>query len=89
MSQKIKIKKGWNVFRYCISFLLLTFYLTIALLFLFTNVWGDLITDYRKTIGLILLGFAALRFYVSFRRYKSKHRKLNNKLKIKENDAIE
>lgn len=89
MSKKIKIKKGFNTARYGISFLFVAFYLTIAFLFLFTNTWGDLIPDKRGLIGLILLVFAALRFYVAFARYRGKKVKLNNSIKTKENVSME
>ena len=84
MSHKIKIKHGINIFRYSISFLFVAFYLTIAFLFLFTDAWIDLIPEKRAVIGLILLGFAALRFYVSFRRYRGKKARINHIKKIKE-----
>ena len=84
MSRKHKIRKGLNAFRYVLSFFLLAFYLIIAFLFLFTNTWSDLIPTYRIIIGLVLLAFAALRFYISFTRFRGKKVKLNNFQKIKE-----
>ena len=52
--------------------MLLSFYLTVAFLFLFTDMWIDLIPQGRGIIGLVLFLFGAFRFYVSYRRYKSK-----------------
>ena len=72
MSSKIKIKHTWNMLRYNLSFMLLSFYLTIAILFLFTDMWIDLIPKGRSIIGIVLLLFGAFRFYVAYRRYKSK-----------------
>jgi len=63
------------------------FYLVIAFLFLFTDTWGDLIPEKRGLIGLFLVAFAALRFYVSFKRYKGKKVKLENFKKTKEDDS--
>lgn len=73
MSFKITLKHNWNKLRLYLSFLLLAFYLTIAFLFLFSDVWADLIPKGRTIIGLVLLLFGSLRFYVAYRRYKNKH----------------
>ncbi len=72
MSSKIKLKHTWNMIRYNLSVMLFSFYLTVAILFLFTDMWIDLIPRGRGIIGLVLLLFGLFRFYVSYRRYKSK-----------------
>lgn len=72
MSAKIKMKHTWNMIRYNLSFMLLSFYLTVAFLFLFSDMWIDLIPKGRGIIGLVLLLFGMFRFYVAYRRYKSK-----------------
>ena len=72
MSTKLIVKNIWNKLRFYFSFLLLAFYLTVGFLFLFSDIWADMIPKGRVIIGLILLAFAALRFYVALRRYKSK-----------------
>ena len=58
--------------RFYLSFMLLSFYLTVAFLFLFTDMWKDLIPSGRSLIGLILLSFGAFRFYVAYRRFQTK-----------------
>ena len=58
--------------RYNLSFMLLSFYLTIAFLFVFTDMWIDLIPQGRGIIGLVLFLFGGFRFYIAYRRYKSK-----------------
>jgi cytochrome c biogenesis protein CcdA len=78
MSFKFKIKHGWNKLRFYISFLLLTFYLIIGFLFVFTNTWVDMIPKGRVTIGIVILAFGALRFFVAYRRYKKKHARIHS-----------
>ncbi len=58
--------------RFYLSFMLLSFYLTVAFLFLFTDMWKDLIPNGRGLIGIILLLFGAFRFFVAYRRFKTK-----------------
>ncbi|MGQ0829798.1 MAG: hypothetical protein ACT4ON_15535 [Bacteroidota bacterium] len=78
MSAKIIIKDTWNKLRFYFSFLLLAFYLLIAFLFLFSDIWADMIPKGRIVIGSILLVFAALRFYVAYRRYEHKKQVIKN-----------
>jgi len=87
MSTKIIIKDTWNKIRFYFSFLLLAFYLLIAFLFLFSDVWIDMIPKGRIWIGSILLAFAALRFYVAYRRYKYKNRIIKNIKQVKEDNT--
>jgi hypothetical protein len=76
--KKINLQKGWNVFRFFFSFFLLAFYLIVGGLFLFTDVWADLLPKGRLITGIILTLFGLLRFYIAYKRYA------NKKLKIKE-----
>lgn len=89
MSFKIKLKHNWNKTRFYLSFLLLGFYLTIAFLFLFSDIWADLIPKGRALIGLILVLFGSLRFYVAYRRYKNKDVVLKNGKEALQNSALE
>ena len=75
MKTKIKIKQGWNIFLFYFSFLLLFFYLILGFLFLFTNMWIDFLPKGRGLIGLFLVLFGILRFYIAYRRYKNKGNK--------------
>ncbi len=77
MSLKIKLKHSWNRLRFYLSFLLFGFYLTIGFLFLFTDTWQDLLPKGRTIIGIVLILFGTLRFYIAYRRY------INKILKIK------
>lgn len=61
------------------SFLLLGFYLTIGFIFLFTNIWADLLPKRRYLIGVLLVLFGALRFYVSYVRFTNKSVRLKEK----------
>jgi len=83
------IKKGWNAFLFSFSFPLLLFYLTMSFLFLFTDAWFDIIPQYRILIGLIILGFAVLRFYISYNRFKNKRVKIENKAVSKKVESSE
>ncbi len=67
-----KIKNIVNATRFSFTSLVVILYFVVSFLFLFTNVWGDLLPNARLTIGLILLFFGAFRFYIAYRRYKSK-----------------
>jgi hypothetical protein len=77
MSFKMKFKRSWNKLRFGLSFLLLAFYLIIGGTFLFTNTWGDLIPKGRAIIGIVLILFGILRFYIAYRRYINKLVRLN------------
>ncbi len=76
MSGRIKIKKAWNHTRFYLSFLLLAFYLIVGSVFLFTEIWADLLPKGRTIAGLVIIGFGILRFYVAWRRF------INKKLRI-------
>lgn len=84
MSFRIKLKYSWNRLRFYLSFLLFAFYLTIGILFLFTDTWVDLLPQGRAIIGIVLILFGALRFYVAYRRYINKLIKINTKTESKE-----
>ena len=74
----MSFKTIFNNIRFYLSFLLLAFYLVVGILFLFTKTWEDLLPKSRFAIGIILMLFAALRFYVAYRRYVN-HRALNSR----------
>lgn len=87
--KKINLQHGWNIFRYFFSFFLLAFYLIVGGLFLFTEIWTDLIPKGRFIIGLILTLFGLLRFYVAYKRYANKKIKIKEKKKrLEENVNI-
>jgi cytochrome c biogenesis protein CcdA len=69
----MKFRKGINKLRFYSSFLLLGFYMTVGFIFLFTEVWADLVPKGRYLIGILLIVFGALRFYVAYRRYINKN----------------
>ena len=83
MGFKIKVIFFWNKLRLYLSFLLLAFYLVIACLFLFTDVWIDFLRNGRAYVGIVLLLFGAFRFYIAYRRYLNKKRKLKPIVEIK------
>lgn len=72
MGFKIKFKYSWNRLRFYLSFLLLAFYLTIGFTFLFTDTWIDLLPKGRNIVGIVLVLFGILRFYIAYRRYIKK-----------------
>ena len=79
--KKIKLLLGWNVFRFFFSFFLLAFYLIVGGLFLFTDIWADLLPKGRIITGIILTLFGLLRFYVAYKRYANKKVKIMEKKK--------
>ena len=74
MTTRIKIKKRWNALRFYLSFLLLLFYFVVGGIFLFSDIWADLLPQGRSIIGIILILFGALRFYIAYRRYATKNK---------------
>ena len=89
MSTKISLKNSWNKLRFYFSFLLFAFYLVIAFLFLFSDIWADMIPKGRGLVGLILLLFGSFRFYVAYRRYKNKDTAIQNLQQAKQEKTIE
>jgi hypothetical protein len=89
MNSKINIKHGWNKLRFYLSFLLLLFYLIVGIVFLFSNVWADLLPKGRSIIGIVLILFGVLRFYIAYRRYKDKSTLINGAYIKKENAVTE
>lgn len=77
MSFIAKTRTSWNKLRYYLSFLLFAFYLVIGGTFLFTETWSDLIPKGRTMIGIFLIAFGIIRFYVAYRRYINKLARLN------------
>ena len=76
MSVKIILKNLWNKLLLQFSLALFAFYLVIGFLFLFSDVWIEIIPDNRDVVGYILVGFGIVRFYISYSRYKKKHLKI-------------
>lgn len=76
MGFKVILHIIWNKLRLYLSFLLLVFYLIVGCLFLFSDIWAGILPVGREIVGAVLLSFAALRFYVSFRRYNRKQLKI-------------
>ena len=87
MSFKIKLKHYSNKLRFYLSFLLLAFYIVIGYLFLFTDVWADLLPKGRNTVGIVLFLFGAFRFYIAYRRYINKSIKIKSLIETKTNVA--
>ncbi|MCE3281112.1 MAG: hypothetical protein K0S44_3303 [Bacteroidetes bacterium] len=80
----MKLKKGINRVRFYLSFLLLGFYLTVGFIFLFTEVWADLVPKGRYLIGLLLIIFGILRFYIAYRRFDNKNIDFKEKDDVKQ-----
>jgi hypothetical protein len=76
MTLKLKIKHHWNQILFILSFLLLAFYLIIGFLFLFSDTWIDFVPKGREIIGSSIAVFGCLRFYIAYRRFKTKHEKI-------------
>jgi hypothetical protein len=80
----MKFKRSINRVRFYLSFLLLGFYLTVGFMFLFTEVWADLVPKGRYLIGLLLIVFGVLRFYVAYRRFDNKNIDFKEKDDVKQ-----
>lgn len=72
MTRKIKVSIGWNRVRLYLSIFLLAFYLIVGGIFLFSDTWADLLPTGRYIIGIVLISFGILRFYVAYKRYQKK-----------------
>jgi len=87
MSSKNNIKRFVNTMRFYFTFLVVALYLVVGFLFLFTNVWADLIPKARIIIGLILMSFGMLRFYIAYKRYTTKKQKIELSTPKSENNV--
>jgi uncharacterized membrane protein YidH (DUF202 family) len=86
MTTKILIKHSWNKIRYYLSFVLFGFYIVVGGMFLFSDIWADLLPKGRSIVGIILILFGVLRFYIAYRRYVNKHAKIQILKAKKENE---
>jgi len=75
----------YNRIRFYLSFVLLGFYLAVGGMFLFTEIWADLLPKGRYTIGIVLILFGGIRFYIAYRRYSTKTIALKTKEGEKKN----
>lgn len=90
MSFKVKLRYRWNKLRFYLSFLLLAFYLTLGGFLLFTDEWSSMLPKGRVWVGIILIVFGGIRFYIAYRRFINKRLKIRNKTESKlENSAEE
>ncbi len=86
MTTKILIKHGWNKTRYYLSFVLFAFYIVVGGMFIFSDIWADLLPKGRVLVGIILILFGLLRFYIAYRRYVKKHERIQELKAKKENE---
>jgi cytochrome c biogenesis protein CcdA len=82
----MKYRHFINRLRFYSGYLLLAFYLTIGILFIFTDIWADLIPKGRALIGISLILWGILRFYVAYRRYINKALKISESSKPKKHE---
>lgn len=73
--------------RFYWGFVLLAFYLVVGVLFLFTDTWADLLPKSRFPIGIILILFGILRFYIGYRRFTGKAGRIRLKEEEKNKNA--
>jgi cytochrome c biogenesis protein CcdA len=81
----MSFRSTFNKLRFYTGFLLLAFYLTVGFIFLFTDVWGDLVPKGRALIGLLLILFGTIRFYVGYLRYNQRSMNIQEKTKDQHN----
>lgn len=85
----MKLKYSWNRLRFYLSFLLFAFYFTIGILFLFTDTWIDLMPKGRSIIGIVLILFGVLRFYIAYRRYINKLIRIKASIEVQKETQTE
>jgi hypothetical protein len=83
MSNKPRVSFVWNRMRLYASVFLLAFYIIVGGVFLFSDTWKDLLPNGRFAIGIVLILFGILRFYVAYRRYMRKDSTIREKIKEK------
>ncbi|MBA3970547.1 MAG: hypothetical protein H0X46_00055 [Bacteroidetes bacterium] len=84
MAFKVKLKKSWNRLRFYLSFLLLAFYTTLGCFVIFTDEWSSMLPKGRTPVGIALILFGFLRFYIAYRRYVNRIIKWNLKTEPKQ-----
>jgi hypothetical protein len=83
MSKNHRVSFVWNRLRLYASVFLLAFYTVVGGIFIFSDTWKDLLPNGRFAIGIVLILFGILRFYVAYRRYMSKDQKIKEVIKEK------
>ena len=56
-------------------------------MFLFTDTWIDLLPKGRSIIGIVLVLFGSLRFYISYRRYINKILRIKTTIELKQQES--
>jgi hypothetical protein len=84
MAERTKMKMVWNRLRLYVSVFLLAFYIVVGGVFIFSDTWTDLLPSGRYVIGIVLILFGILRFYVAYKRYMHKDTLLKQTIKPKE-----
>ena len=82
------VKHVWNKIRWYLSFLLFAFYLVIGSLLLFTDTWSNILNKGREIVGLALILYSVLRFYIAYRRYRRKHKHIKTQFIKKKKQLI-
>ena len=59
--------------RYYFDLIMGMVYITIGILFLFTNMAIDTFPSYRTQVGILLIAYALFRFYTSTKKMKQKN----------------
>lgn len=85
----MSFRKSFNRLRFYSGYLLLAFYIIVGGAFIFTNVWADLLPKGRFLIGISLILWGIIRFYVAYRRYINKALRLAQSTKEKKDDKEE
>lgn len=58
-------------------------------MFLFTDTWIDLLPKGRSIIGIVLILFGTLRFYIAYRRYINKLMRIKTSVEEKKSTQTE
>ncbi len=62
-----------NKIRYYFSFVMITVYLAIGLLFLFTDIVIRLFPENRTAIGVVFILYAVYRLYITIKKEKQRN----------------
>jgi hypothetical protein len=66
-----------NKIRYYSNFIMVAIYVSLGLLFLFTDIADELFPAYRKPVGITLLVYAIMRTYLIIKKIKEEENDWN------------
>ncbi len=68
-----------NTIRYYFNFLMVAVYLSLGLLFLFTDISYETFPEYRKELGIVLIVYGIIRTVLAIRKIKRENEQKNSR----------